>query len=627
MRVKKISTICIIFTMVLSVSGCGFAGKVGSAVVDKVGSTVQSVDRETQLKTSLFLHLPSFEYMKECVENGTIGVNEQIVDEEAGYMKVSPLFMAPQPPWPQTEYLLEQGANPNVAFGDTTLLMWSTGAHGVDDTSSGELYIKYGADVNLQDSDGHSALYYAVKFGRTDYVKLLLNNGAKVTQNVLDKVEISAMNMFQYSQDSHDENTSWWNADTTAFYTIPALVYEAAEKQGLTVNDSLLKAAVQGDSAAVIKDIQVGKSNDIIPYIVAAYCKPDVMRYLVSKGLNVAALPNDEPTLLWMAAAAGNLEMVQYLVQYGASVNYSDYEDAEGYSNCHPLISAIANNRYDVAKYLLENGFEIDMELERGPDEARVDATGSMMIAAVSSGNPEFIPLLLAHGYSINKDIGYHALDAAILDHQNEVLEALLKQGIDPNYSDSRYGLIPFTIIEECASSGTLDAMKILNQYELNIKDANTNALSNAAQYGQYDVLKYLLDEGMPVDAHYVANDGSTGYQAIFSAVGYGYFDKVKLLVERGADINNPDGASLFQTAATSKNILEYLIKAGADVNLQNSGDKKTALMQAARNDNVTNIQVLLDADADKTLKDRDGKTAYDYAKDANAAEAMALLK
>ena len=626
-RLKRTGAISILMAVILSVSGCGLAGKVGSAVVDKVGGVVQSVDRKTLFKTNLFLHNFSFEYMKECVENGTIGVNDQIVDEEMLYKKVSPLFLAMNAPYMYSEFLLKNGADPNVAFDDTTLLIWDTGAQGSGDTTFGAMYIKYGADVNHQDGDGHSALYYAVKFGRTDYVKLLLDNGAKVTQNVLDKVEISVMNMFQYSQDSHDENTSWWNIDTTAFYAIPAWIYEAAEKQGLTVKDSLLKAAVQSDSAAVIKNIQTGENGDITPYIAAAYCKPDVMQYLVSKGLNVGAVRDDGKTLLWMSAAAGNLDMVQYLVQNGASVNCSDYENDEGYSSFHPLISAITNDRYDVAKYLLENGFGINMELEKGPDVARVKSTGSLMIAMASSGNPEFIPLLLAHGYSIDENIGYYGLDAAIRDHQNGVLEALLKQGVDPNYSDGRFNILSSTIIEVCALNGSLDAMKILNQYGVDIKNGNTRALSDAAQYGEYDVMKYLLDEGMPVDAHKTYDTGEISEQAIVPAVSYGYFDKVKLLVERGADINNPDGAVLTQAAATSKNILEYLIKAGANVNLQTSIDKMTALMMAAGNDNATNTKILLDAGADKTLKNQDGKTAYDIAKEQNATEAMALLK
>ena len=62
---------------------------------------------------------------------------------------------------------------------------------------------------------------------------------------------------------------------------------------------------------------------------------------------------------------------------------------------------------------------------------------------------------------------------------------------------------------------------------------------------------------------------------------------------------------------ARGKNIevLEYLIKAGANVNAQTKHGT-TPLMWAAEHLNLSAIKALLDAGADKDIKDKNGHTA-----------------
>jgi ankyrin repeat protein len=56
-------------------------------------------------------------------------------------------------------------------------------------------------------------------------------------------------------------------------------------------------------------------------------------------------------------------------------------------------------------------------------------------------------------------------------------------------------------------------------------------------------------------------------------------------------------------------------LKAGADVNARNKYGL-TALIAAAGHGTAENMKVLLDAGADASVKDKDGKTAWDLAQD-----------
>lgn len=88
------------------------------------------------------------------------------------------------------------------------------------------------------------------------------------------------------------------------------------------------------------------------------------------------------------------------------------------------------------------------------------------------------------------------------------------------------------------------------------------------------------------------------------------------LIISGGADLNFrlPDGSSLLHHAVSrsTPDVVKALLKVGFDVNLQdNKGE--TPLHLAAWNQ--VNLQVLLDANPDTTIKNNNGLTALDLAK------------
>jgi uncharacterized protein len=103
-------------------------------------------------------------------------------------------------------------------------------------------------------------------------------------------------------------------------------------------------------------------------------------------------------------------------------------------------------------------------------------------------------------------------------------------------------------------------------------------------------------------------------------------------LLQQGASVNATDayGYSALMMAAARGDVelLRRLLEAGAFVDAQ-AGDGRTALMLAAESlgERTECVRVLLQAGANRTLRDRNGQTAADKVRHSQDAELLALLQ
>jgi len=107
--------------------------------------------------------------------------------------------------------------------------------------------------------------------------------------------------------------------------------------------------------------------------------------------------------------------------------------------------------------------------------------------------------------------------------------------------------------------------------------------------------------------------------------------EALMLLIENGADIFHCDeeGVSVFDMAITydNKEMVNYLIEHGKDVNEITRKSGFSALMGAACYGRVTITKVLLKNGADQNIKDSKGFTAVDFARKMNKKSILELLE
>jgi len=195
--------------------------------------------------------------------------------------------------------------------------------------------------------------------------------------------------------------------------------------------------------------------------------------------------------------------------------------------------------------------------------------------------------------------------------------------------------------------------------------------LQEACQKGNIHIVKMLLNNG--ADVNYVQGHIAP-YSPLIMAISSGEdsnLEIVKLLIEKGADVNYSinNKADAIKTIvesnyeiAHSMEILKSLQAAGAEIHREYpSGNllniacywKKTEIIQylikskqfdvnaissigrtplldlctSTKKGKIEDLKFLLDNGANKTIKDSDGKTAYDYAIEYGNVEFAELLK
>jgi ankyrin repeat protein len=274
----------------------------------------------------------------------------------------------------------------------------------------------------------------------------------------------------------------------------------------------------------------------------AFYCNENVVKLLLDAGAEVN--PKDErfDTPLMRAAFYCNENVVKLLLDAGADVN----EAARG---CSALSQAAWTGSKNIVKILLGAG--ADVNAGAGDD-------GTALIAAAGWAGPSLVKLLLTAGADVNTEAGLHgtALISAIEANSMGTFQLLLNHGATVNAEVGRYEHHTPIAVSDCCKELTLGR--------------NRNQIT-----------------------------------ALHVAVKLGRKEMVRLLLERGANANARGGSdgTVVIAAVPKKKILQSLILAGADVNIQGHGYYSTALVKAVHEGYEKSVQLLLSAGADTTAQ------------------------
>jgi ankyrin repeat protein len=149
----------------------------GTVIFDMIDNQLEIVEDVSPLWTAAAVD--QFDIVRLLIEHGKANINHLTKTHSTTFRVAcfnNNLDMA--------KYLVQHGANPyQMKIGNYTNLMLSAGRRYPS-------LVKYlveelGSNINAEDENGQTALYYAIKSGSTDIVKFLLDNGAL---NIRDKL-------------------------------------------------------------------------------------------------------------------------------------------------------------------------------------------------------------------------------------------------------------------------------------------------------------------------------------------------------------------------------------------------------------------------------------------------------
>ncbi len=413
--------------------------------------------------------------------------------------------------------------------------------------------LKDGIDVNAPESNGTTALHWAVHYGEDALVNALLNAGAD--PNVMNN----------YGATPLSEATLIGSISLVKNLLDAGAKVDKVNQDGMSAlmiaarSNHILLAKLLLEHGAQVNLKEKWKQQNAIIWA-AAQSQPEMLRVLLAAGgdPNSQSMDNErdryvtqERRFQWRpaggmsalayAAREGCLECVRLLIQEGANLDEGDAE------NVTPLNLAIMNMHFDTAAYLIKAGANVNKWSLRGenplysavdvntlphggyPDRPSVDNTTPLEIIEMlleAGANPN-LQLKLQPTYRHLKDdrgadrmlsIGATPLLRAAKGHDIPAVELLLKydakvdlsnrEGITPimaaaglgaNSIDTRGDYI--TPLADQLASATVSTL-LAGGADITRRDQlERTALHGAASWGWSETVRILADSGVDLEA------------------------------------------------------------------------------------------------------------------------------
>jgi ankyrin repeat protein len=401
-------------------------------------------------------------------------------------------------------------------------------------------------DVNAPQADGTTALHWAVHWNDSEAVALLLRAGAKP----------STTNRFGASP-----LATAATAGNAAL--VRALLDAGADAKALSTPDGetvLMSAARSGSLEAVGMLLDRGadvnareryKGQTALMWAAAERHAP-IVKLLLERGADwrirsfdretrppklsaassISPIPRGGFTALMFTAREGDLESARIMLDAGVDVNHGDVD------NVTPLVAAIMNKQYTLAKFLIDRGADVNIVDAGGRTAlyAMIDIRNEDWTAMPNRTTDDLLPTL-------------------------EVVTAIVDRGAKLDVPLTR----PLTVRSGMDFGDTT-------------LGAGATPLMRAARAGDHEVIRVLIEKGANVTA--TTKDGTN---ALMFAAGIGYRDKntrgsesdaleaVKVLMAAGLDVaqTNTRGENTLHGAALrgADTIVQFLIDQGVDVN------------------------------------------------------------
>ncbi len=222
------------------------------------------------------------------------------------------------------------------------------------DLSPLPVLMRYGVDINYEDSRNSTPLILAVFHGDSTLVKLLVENGAD--PNKANRLGLSPL-CFALNPSYYDEDV------LKALLGSDKLAINARTPNGSLPIISLSPKTWKSALPLLLErglDINAEDKNGLSLYKLAqAYGDLEMIAYL-RRHLFISVIQNKEDMSDFMRACSkGDFELVKQLI----SVENNNETTRDGWT---PLMVAVATEHYDIARYLMEHGALIHLKNQDG---------------------------------------------------------------------------------------------------------------------------------------------------------------------------------------------------------------------------------------------------------------------
>ncbi len=478
------------------------------------------------------------------------------------------------------------------------------------DTAATELLAAPGLDIDYTDSNGKTALTYAIKLGREKTIDMLLKKGANPNLGDIYKNPPALYAVIKKRYDllkklvEHGANIDARNAfKVTPLYAALAngdtqsVNFLLEKKASMPV--SLFRAIEAGDAGVVEKLLDLGASPDVcgeygnngLEYANSFYHK--ITRLLLSRGAR-KDFTDDYEDYQKCVKMISDRQKSEDVIERLKIIKNLDHKS----TTSHSLMHALIRSDYDWKT--------IERVIQMGANVNAVDREGKTVLM-----------LLLSKNYIVDENTLKYFKNISAIDNvgnnalfycQNSIpntIYLLVKNGLKINARNLE-GKTP--LIKVFSGGINLDAVRGMISCGANV-NAKTKEGLNALMYIAkrdndekiYEAVDLLVRAGANIND--TDNNGDT---PLILAAREGKLTAVKAFLKNGADVNikNLKGESALTESGRwrqSDEILLLLIGSGANIKFGENGfDDSDVLMELFSCRNQKIINHLLDINSDK---------------------------